>query len=537
VNGYRKTQKSYDELPTESTFHIARIEIVNAILKTPTRPTFTVDQFANSNKLPTLPEVALRLVQIAQQSEPDYAEVCRVIRNDPVVSGKILKTVNSALFGFCRKIEAVEEAVPKLGMTLLRTLILSFHLSKHKTEQSQLAPVFQDHWRSSLTQAVIAELIAEQFEDAEPPAYFLAGMMQDIGILAMLSEAPTDYLKHVLDRAKFPNVSAAERSHFGFSHVEVTTRILDAWGMSECFGDALPHHHNRVVPVAKGKNRRLAITLQAASQGAEMLFSSKTSTTPFATAVKEWASFLKMQMGLSEQAAETIIEEVGKRVDEYSALFSFNIGESVSSERVVTEAKLLLQEIALENQLSLIAATKAPKRVDDDALYRDSLCGLFNRRYMNEKLGEHLETSVKKRQLIAFLFLDVDKFKSINDGYGHAVGDQAIKHVAAWLGDSIRKSDLAIRLGGDEFLIVLRKLTEHDFESTAGRIARNMPPLILEDGREIAITLSVGGTLYQPEKGDSADPNWLIDQADQLMYQAKRDGGHTLSSQKFVGMT
>jgi len=503
---------------------------------TPKRPSFTVEQFATSNKLPTLPEVALKLVQIAQQAEPDYSAVCRIIRNDPVISGKILKTVNSALFGFRQRIEAVEEAVPKLGMTLLRTLILSFHLSKHNSEQPQVAPVFQHHWRSSLTQAVIAELIAERFEDVQPASYFLAGMLQDIGILAMLSEAPDEYLKQVLSRAKFPNVTAAERSHFGFSHVDVTTRILEIWGMGECFGDALRHHHDRVVPVAKGKDRRLAITLQAANQGAEMLFSSKSSATPFAAVLKEWASFLKRQMGFDEQQAQAIIEEVGERVNEYSAIFSFNIGERVSSEQVVTEAKSLLQEIALENQLNQLAAAKSNKRHNDGELYRDSLCGLFNRRYMNDKLSEHLEVSIKKRQQIAFLFLDVDKFKIINDTHGHTVGDQAIKHVANWLDESIRRDDLAFRLGGDEFLVVLQNLNESDFDSIANRIARKMPPLILKDGLEIAFTLSVGGTLYQPKKGDSADPNWLIDQADQLMYQAKREGGGTLSLQTFIGM-
>ena len=112
---------------------------------------FTVQRFARSSCLPTLPEVALKLVQLAQQEEPDYDEVSRVIRSDSVMSGKILKTVNSALFGFRRKIDSIEQAVPVLGLTLLRTIILSFHLARHKTHQSTLEPVLQTMWRSSLT--------------------------------------------------------------------------------------------------------------------------------------------------------------------------------------------------------------------------------------------------------------------------------------------------------------------------------------------------------------------------------------------------
>ena len=107
----------------------------------------SIHRFANSQKLPTLPEIALKLVQIAQQEEPDYREVSRIIRSDPVVSGKVLKTVNSALFGFRQRIETVEQAVPKLGITLLRTLILSFHLSRHESHQAALEPVLQTLWR------------------------------------------------------------------------------------------------------------------------------------------------------------------------------------------------------------------------------------------------------------------------------------------------------------------------------------------------------------------------------------------------------
>jgi diguanylate cyclase (GGDEF)-like protein len=507
---------------------------MNAIQSKPAP--FTVAQFANSDRLPTLPEVALKLLQIAQADEPVYADVSRIIRADPVVSGKILKTVNSALFGFRQKIETIEDAVPKLGLTLLRTLILSFHLSRHEAHSQELKPVLQDLWRSSLTQAVFAELIGENIADADPQSYFLAAMLQDIGVLAMISEAPTPYLSHVLNRAQFPQVTAAERSYFGFSHVEVTVRILERWGLDECFGDALQHHHDRVVPRGASRSQGLAVTLQAATQGTEMLFSNRSSKTPLAPAVRQWASFLQTRLGLTESQAQEIIQEVPSRVREYSAIFSFNIGQDVCSEHVICQAKDLLQEIALQNQMEMIKRAKNRKNwVDHELLYRDSLSGLYNRRFMNDKLADCLDQSLKKRQPMAFLFMDVDEFKSINDNFGHATGDKAIQHVARWLEKSLRKHDLAMRLGGDEFLVVLQKIKELDFEVVAQRITGEIPPLVLDDGEKIEIGLSVGGTFYQPEKGDGSDPNWLIDQADQAMYVAKRSGGQTLSIQKFVG--
>ena len=244
----------------------------------------------------------MRLVEIAQQDDPDYNEVSRIIRSDPVVSGKILKTVNSALFGFRQRVETIEQAIPKLGITLLRTIILGFHLANHKSIQGQVDPVLEKLWRSSLTQAVLAEMIAEENKWADPSSYFLAAMLQDIGILAMVSEAPVEYLTNVLSRAEFPNVTTAERNHFGISHVDVSVEILNRWGLGANFGAAVKHHHDRVTPQQTSRGNCLAIALQAASLGTAVLFSTRTSSTSLDSSLDQWIGFLRTHFGFSTSA-------------------------------------------------------------------------------------------------------------------------------------------------------------------------------------------------------------------------------------------
>ena len=498
----------------------------------------TTEEFANSSKLPTLPEVALKLVEIAQQDEPDYIEISRIIRSDPVVSGKILKTVNSAIFGFRQKIETIEQAIPKLGMTLLRTLILSFHLSRHKTDKEILEPILQDLWRCSLTQAAFAELIAEQIETVDPPTCFLAAILQDIGVLAMLCEAPTEYLENVLDRENFPNVAAAERSHFGCSHVDVSVAIIEKWGMADCFGEAIQHHHDKVAGKHLKKANLLIPILQGASLGASVLFSSRSSAMRLDVSLTQWIDFLRAQFGFSESQVEGMISEVNHRVGEYSSVFKFNIGESVQTEEVIAAAKTMLQEITLKSQMELVAHKTSNRKQNPytEEMYRDPLSGLYNRRYMSDNFEDLLAPLVKKRKPMVCLFLDVDKFKKINDENGHSVGDKAIVHVAQWLTKSIRDTDLAIRLGGDEFLVILPNVKESEYKKIASRIVDEAPPMELDEGRTMRISLSVGCIFYQPAKGDVFDVNWLIDQADQLMYQAKKEGGASLAMQKYVGM-
>jgi diguanylate cyclase (GGDEF)-like protein len=154
---------------------------------------------------------------------------------------------------------------------------------------------------------------------------------------------------------------------------------------------------------------------------------------------------------------------------------------------------------------------------------------------MNKYLNDRLAKSINKKKPIAVLFIDVDKFKTINDSYGHACGDRAIQHVAHWLSRSIRKEDLAIRLGGDEFLVILQHVRENEFEKIAHRIVDDIPSMELPDESDLDMSLSAGCVYYQPERGDTPNANWLIDRADQSMYNVKKNGGDSVSIQKFTG--
>jgi diguanylate cyclase (GGDEF)-like protein len=256
-----------------------------------------------------------------------------------------------------------------------------------------------------------------------------------------------------------------------------------------------------------------------------------------ATAVSHWGNFVNGQLGLSYEKAKEIVDLVPERVSEYSVMFSFDIGEGVCANRVINEAKELLEEIGFRNQVeSMQQAKRQQTKLDPDLLYRDSLCGLYNRRYLNDKFGEILQGAIDKQDPVAFYFIDIDKFKSVNDTYGHKVGDEAIKHVAQWLQKSIRSTDTAIRLSGDEFLIVLQKVAENSFTAIADKIGDRIPAMKLDDDTVVPLSLSIGGVYYVPEKGDVADPNSLIDQADHSMYKSKRAGGGQRSMKKIVGI-
>jgi len=154
--------------------------------------------------------------------------------------------------------------------------------------------------------------------------------------------------------------------------------------------------------------------------------------------------------------------------------------------------------------------------------YSDALTGLPNRRLLQDRLTQALASARRQKSRVALLFLDLDRFKNINDSLGHAVGDLLLQEVAGRLTTWGREQDTMARVGGDEFLIVLTGLK--DVTDVAVAAERLMDALIGEysiQGHTLNITCSLGISIF-PEHG--ADTETLIKNADAAMYSAKESG-------------
>jgi len=154
--------------------------------------------------------------------------------------------------------------------------------------------------------------------------------------------------------------------------------------------------------------------------------------------------------------------------------------------------------------------------------YHDALTGLPNRLLFKDRLTVALSHAAREHTRLAVLFLDLDRFKVINDSLGHNIGDQLLQAVAARVQACVRDSDTVARLGGDEFTIMIPALVRsEDAAPVAQKILEAVRYPFHLDGREFYITTSIGISLY-PE--DGMDAETLIKNADTAMYQAKEQG-------------
>ena len=158
----------------------------------------------------------------------------------------------------------------------------------------------------------------------------------------------------------------------------------------------------------------------------------------------------------------------------------------------------------------------------DYLAYHDSLTGLYNRVNFEEYLSHALFVAKRNKTMLAILFIDLDRFKVINDTLGHDIGDKVLKTVAQRLSETLRESDFISRWGGDEFVMILENLNS---ASEAAVVATNLIDKLKEpmqiNAHHLITTASIGISLY-PENGE--DANTLIKHADSAMYLAKDMG-------------
>jgi diguanylate cyclase (GGDEF)-like protein/PAS domain S-box-containing protein len=158
----------------------------------------------------------------------------------------------------------------------------------------------------------------------------------------------------------------------------------------------------------------------------------------------------------------------------------------------------------------------------DHLAHHDQLTGLPNRLFLAAHLPEALQSAARNGQILAVLFLDLDRFKHINDSRGHDTGDQLLKAVAQRLRDTLRGEDIVIRMGGDEFVVILKSVrNSEDVNEAALRITTSLSSPIVIEGRPLITTASIGVSLYPR---DGADMGELLRHSDTAMYQAKERG-------------
>lgn len=195
------------------------------------------------------------------------------------------------------------------------------------------------------------------------------------------------------------------------------------------------------------------------------------------------------------------------------------INRSLLEEILETHSNALRARYAeLEKSQALLRESEARYK---DLAHHDTLTGLLNRAYFQEHLGHAISHAKRQGSHLAILFMDLDRFKPINDKFGHSTGDELLTQIAVRLAMCVRQEDILARFGGDEFAILLENLTDCEIvETIAERIIRAINEPFHLQNQCLSVGVSLGISLY-PD--DAADSETLLQKADIAMYENKKN--------------
>ena len=188
-------------------------------------------------------------------------------------------------------------------------------------------------------------------------------------------------------------------------------------------------------------------------------------------------------------------------------------------------ANLFILTISFFGLLFTINETKKNNvlinKLSNEAMH-DGMTGLLNHKFFEKRLKEEIERSERYEQNFSLLFLDLDKFKRINDTYGHQFGDYVLKQTSKIIQKSVRNIDVVSRYGGEEFSVILVNANRLDAQKTAERIRKEIELNEFINGSiKEKLTISIGIGIYP---ADANNFNGIISFSDRKMYKAKNDG-------------
>ena len=232
-----------------------------------------------------------------------------------------------------------------------------------------------------------------------------------------------------------------------------------------------------------------------------------------------WASYRELAAAYELRScwSTPIISHTGMVLGTF-AMYSHSVREPTNAEKDLIEVATRIAGIAIERK-------RAEEHIQRMARH-DSLTNLPNRTALSELLSKEIMRAVNRDRTVSLLFIDLDRFKFVNDSLGHEAGDELLQIVAQRMQRSVRKSDSVVRLGGDEFVVLLPNLPRETdvIPETCRRIIDAISAPIEVRGHSLQITCSIGVAHYP---SDGKDAQTLLACADAAMYQAKAHGRDT----------
>jgi len=323
-----------------------------------------------ARRLYSLPAVAMEVLELTNNPQVDAHALKECIEKDPSLTGKILRTVNSSLFGLSRRISDLNQALAMLGTKPLKLLVLGFNLPAGLFEGVE-ARTLGRYWRHTLTKAVAGREISEALLDTPGDDAFIAALLQDLGCLLLIQELGRPYVR-LLERVSGgeKNLATVETEAMGFDHTTLSAELLSHWGLPENLVEAVAWetaHRRAKTPSAEPVLPR---ALRLAELFAQLLADERPDVFPrLLETARHYPDF-------SEIRIEALIEDLEERVAQLADVLSLDLPAGRDYRDLLVQAHAQLAAVADEAAGDLSHLQRHPTRQPADESLVSELRGL-----------------------------------------------------------------------------------------------------------------------------------------------------------------
>jgi len=492
----------------------------------------------NDLKVPSIPTIAIRVLEAVKDDKISFDELAGIISSDPALAARTLTLANSSFYGLQKKVENIQAALSILGTNTIKNIALSFTLSETFQGKSDNYFDYQLFWKRSLTAAVGAQLMSS-IVGKNNDDYFITSLLQDIGIVIMYICKPEQYIQ-VLDEKNETGKTTIEieQQIFGFDHQELGSDVLEMWGLPQTIFGPMRYHHevNKAPQEIRGQSCALFCS---------DLISSFYHGDRNAAKVKTAKDTLCNDYGVLEKSYDELMDAIAVQSSEVISFFDIDKLSIKPYSEILQEANEELSKLNLSNA-RLIAELKASKE-DIEKLNKelrranvklkemavtDGLTGLFNHKYFYDALEIEIERVKRYKNPLSLILFDIDYFKQVNDEFGHQAGDQVLRLISKIAAKIKRDTDILSRYGGEEFAVILSATDMKGAVIFAERLRKFVENTEFPFGdQKIKITISLGVTSYT-SSSKIRDKEKVISEADKALYSSKNNGRNRVSISK-----
>jgi diguanylate cyclase (GGDEF)-like protein len=478
-----------------------------------------VDRVLACRTLPSLPAIALQVIELTRDANVPIDRIAKLVQNDPALATRILRTVNSSYYGLTSPCPTISRAVSLLGINTVKSLVLGFSLVDMTGSSAKKGFDLTSYWRRTIYSAAGARLLAKRARCCDIEEAFIGGLLQDVGMLAAhsaLGDAYTEILASAPE--DHDALGGTEFAAAGFDHASVGAALMERWKLPPQVVECTRRHHEPDLAKPAFASLVRLVALGADAAAAMTLSQPNPRLARFRARAKDW-------FDLGGDELDALVHEIAEGAAQVSSLFQTPTGARPDVTMILSQANelLALHQLEVEKESSTI---QAQNRELERLATTDALTGVFNRQQFDARIAAIF--AMPRSRPVSLLFTDADRFKAINDTHGHQAGDAVLIAIADRFKRAIGERGVVCRYGGEEFAVILPGATAAEAESAGEQLRRAVEATPVDLSalgvgvRAVPVTVCVG--VASTHGGGITQASQLVRAADEAVYRAKREG-------------